>query len=73
LAKKKKEVIRLAKKRREEIRLEKKEREGTRLEKKEKSIFSNVLIFIWMMVGILMIALLIEGWSLLITVKKYFP
>lgn len=41
--------------------------------KKKNSRFKNVLIAVWILAGILMIGLLIQGWSLLISVKKYFP
>ena len=38
-----------------------------------KSRFRNITIFIWMIVGILMILALIEGLSIILAVKKYFP
>ena len=40
---------------------------------KKKSTADKILIFIWSAAGILLIALLIQGWSLLLTLQQYFP
>jgi len=40
---------------------------------KEKSRFNSILKIIWIVAGILLILALIEGLSILIAVKEYFP
>lgn len=47
--------------------------DNEREKKVKKSRFSKVLTFIWIIAGMLMIWALIEGLSIIIAVKKYFP